>query len=318
MSVRARGWLRLLKLAALLICILCPPVASAQERVERRGDPRGSRELIYRDGVLVEELLYGFDSALLEDSFFSSGKLEERLTYQRTEGSLTRVEARDGRGALTGTLRYAYDPSGNLLNVIGDGSFGSAAAGVLGTDVPPMAAWTSAGDQVRAVRYDGEGRPIFTATTKGSAVVETRSDSYGSGPLPTRSVLSETSSGQTRTTDYDEEGRARLLVVSKDSNELSRTEYRYDDSGRLVEERTRTGLDLSSRLLVYDAAGALAREEYRDNGVVNKVVLQPGLDRVEELYDDGVMFVRVSFSGGRPVKEEFFADGVLAWTREYR
>ena len=39
--------------------------------------------------------------------------------------------------------------------------------------------------------------------------------------------------------------------------------------------------------------------------------------RVEELYEDGALFVKATYIGGRKIKDEFFADGVLVRTRDY-
>ncbi|MGO8692524.1 MAG: hypothetical protein ACLQMF_02525 [Rectinemataceae bacterium] len=289
----------------------------AEDRVERRTDPRGSRELVFHDEVLVEEHIYGPDTALLEDIFYKSGRLRETRSYLRSSGRLRSVEERNDKGSVTGSLRYFYDTDGSLLRVVTGGSFGSSSAGILNSGSTPLASWTIHDDELSLVRYDSLGRPILSVDVKDGNPVETRSDTYAKGPLPQRTVVSDDLKGRTRTTDYDTAGRAALVIVSDGTNRLSRTDYRYDSAGRLIEERTKKGSDLLSRRLAYDASGTLVREEYRTNGTLRRVVLRPGDDRVEELYQAGVMFVRIEFSQGRKTREDFFIDGSPAWTKEY-
>jgi YD repeat-containing protein len=310
-SLAARVFLifAFLVFAASLLC--------AEDRVERRADPRGSRELVFHDKILVEEHIYGPDAALLEDILYEKGKPREIRSYIRVDGRLMRVEARNANGSLIGQLLYFYDTNGSLLHVAASGSFGASSAGMLDSGSTPLASWTIHNAELSLVRYDSQGRPILNVSEKDGKPIATRGDSYAQGPFPQRTVVSDELNGQTRTTDYDTSGRPTLLVVADESNQISRTDYRYDSSGRLVEERTQKGLDLLSRRLSYDESGALVREEYRNNGTLRTVILQPGDNRVEEHFQDGVMFVRVSFSKGRKIQEDFFIDGHLAWTKEY-
>ena len=289
----------------------------AEDRTERIPDQRGSREKIFRDNVLVEERIYDPDAAILEDIRFKSGKVWESRSYVRSLGVLRRVEMRDAAGSVIGKLVYVYDTSGRVLRVDASGSFGDSSAGMLDSGSSPLASWTIQGKTLSLVRYDPQGRPVLSVTAEDGKPIATRGDTYGHGPLPSRTVVKDAASGETRSTDYDAGGRPLVVVVDDATGRSSRTDYRYDSSGRLVEERSRKGPELLSRRLTYGATGLLEREEYRSNGTLSKIVLRPGEDRVEELFNDGAMFVRVRFSQGRKVEEEFFVDGKIAWTRKY-
>lgn len=308
---------RLFLLFSFAFLVLGASLLGAEDHVEHRTDPRGSRELVFHDKVLVEEHIYGPDTALLEDIFYRSGLPWETHIYIRSGGRLRSVEARNDKGRLTGSLLYFYDTNGSLLHVVASGMFGSSTAGVLDSGSKPLASWTIHDTELSLIRYDSQARPILSADEKDGKPIETRSDSYAQGPFPHQTVVSDEVNGQTLTTDYDTEGRTTLAIVTDGSNQISRTDYRYDSSGRLVEERTKKGLDLLSRQLSYDAAGTLMREEDRTNGTLRTIILQPGDNRVEELFQDGAMFVRITFARGRKTKEDFFIDGNLAWTKEY-
>ena len=63
--------------------------------------------------------------------------------------------------------------------------------------------------------------------------------------------------------------------------------------------------------------GKIAREETRQDGQLLLVVSHTDDGRVEELYEDGMIFVKATYVGGRKVKDEFYADGVLLRQKDY-
>jgi hypothetical protein len=61
----------------------------------------------------------------------------------------------------------------------------------------------------------------------------------------------------------------------------------------------------------------LTREETLRDGSLILSVDYTDDGRVEELYDDGQLFVKATYVGGRKVKDEFYSNGVVSRTREY-
>ena len=69
--------------------------------------------------------------------------------------------------------------------------------------------------------------------------------------------------------------------------------------------------------MMYSESGTLTRKEtLRDGSLVLSVDYTKN-GRVEELYDDGQLFVKATYVGGLKVKDEFYSNGVVTRTREY-
>jgi antitoxin component YwqK of YwqJK toxin-antitoxin module len=166
--------------------------------------------------------------------------------------------------------------------------------------------------------YEGSGRAAIVQTMKDGAVLSLESRTYAEGGGLASAAVEDRPSGLRSEFRYDGKGRVSQRTDTPAKGLKSRTEYLYDDSGRLVEETTSRGGHRASKSSSYSEGGKLVREETRRDGELLLAVDYVEGGRVEELYDGGVIFVRASYSGGRKVKDEFFAEGKLLRTREYR
>lgn len=288
----------------------------AAERVELLAGKKGSRELVYRGKDLVAERSYDLGGHLLEERFLGADALPyETREYIRAGGRLLRVEARDGSDIAIGSMSYRYDRSGRLLGVETEGGFGSGGAGMLATEDGPQGSWTTDGE-TRVFAYDESGRTIGRQVIKDGETASIEARSYDEkGSLSSISRMDKKDGGSELS--YDAAGR---LVLRKESvgGIESATSYSYDEKGRLVEESTKAGEHESSVSRLYAPDGSLERRETRRDGELLLAVLYVEGERVEELYDDGLLFVRASYKDGRKVKDEFFAEGELLRTREYQ
>ena len=116
---------------------------------------------------------------------------------------------------------------------------------------------------------------------------------------------------------YDEDGRMSSKIVTPSKGPPAKTRYSYDGAGRLVEETTRQGEHRNEKKMTYSESGTLTREETLRDGSLILSVDYTDDGRVEELYDDGQLFVKATYVGGRKVKDEFYSNGVVSRTREY-
>lgn len=306
-----------------LILLLSAGVATAEDRVEKIADSKGYRELVYHGDILAEERSFDLSGAILQESSLDASSLPvETKSYIREKGRIIRVEAADGSGATTGTMSYRYDRYGRLLGVDADGSLGPGSAGMITLHGLPQGAWVSGGEAAAkatttVLAYDGSGRPTSLQTVVDGNPVSIEDRIYGDdGAL--KSVHSEDRlSGLSSDFRYDEGGRVVSRVDTPAKGPRLKTEYHYDGSGRLIEERTSGQGHPLSKSYSYDADGKVAKVETRRDGVLLLAVITIENGRQEELYEDGVMFVRATYLGGRKAKDEFFADGELARTREY-
>jgi YD repeat-containing protein len=304
----------------LLALSLVPAIACAgEDRVERINGAKGSKELVYRDDALIGQRTYDEVGGLLEETSFGTDSLPiETKTYLREEGRLTKVEARDSAGLVVGSLAYHYDRRGSLLSVSADGSLGEGASGMVSAGGTPQGSWTETESTTMVLGYDESGRVVAVQTIKGGKALSVERRSYGEGGKLTSVATEDKASGSSSELLYDAKGRPtqRRDIPAKGS-EL-KTQYSYDEAGRVVEELRRAGSHATSIRSSYAVDGSLARVETRRDGELLLVVSYVENGRVEELYEGGSPFVRASYIGGRKVKDEFFSDGVLTRSRDYK
>lgn len=307
-----------------VLACLSAGLAGGQERTESIVDPKdpGSgrvvKDLVYRDGRLAEAISYGADGALLKETFFDSSSLPVRTRdYIRRDGRLERVQYEDADGASGGSLSYRYDREGRLLGVDSEGDLGAGSAGLISSAAMPEASWVS-GESTTVLGYDDSARAATIQTMKDGAVVSVERRSYGENGILASVRTEDEATGAATELSYDAHGRIALRTQETAKGQKSRTEYRYDDSGKLVQELFVGGGHRSTRTLFYAADGRLSKEETRRDGELVLVVEHIENGRVDELYDGGRLFVKATFIGGRKVKDEFYADGVLSRTKEYR
>ncbi len=83
--------------------------------------------------------------------------------------------------------------------------------------------------------------------------------------------------------------------------------------------RRRTGTGGTEEVRsTWAADGTLEREEYLARGALVKIVSTTTADeRVEELFDDGELFLRVHYRGDTRVREEVVLDGVVVRERTF-
>jgi YD repeat-containing protein len=293
-------------------------VVNGEDKIERIDSLKGSRELVYRDEVLAEVRSYDAQGAIREEKFFDASSLPfETRSYIREGGLLVRVELTDASGIPEGSMTYRYDRYGRLLGVDFDGSLGTGSVGMIASGAIPQGSWVSAG-AMTVLGYDQSGRIAIVQTIKDGVALSVESREYSEGGLISLVRTENNTSGLSSELIYDTEGRASMRTDTPTKGPQIKTEYRYDDSGRLVEEIIKRGGHRSSRTLAYAEGGAPVREETRVDGELLLTVEYIENGRVEEIYNDGIVFVRATYIGGRKIKDEFYADGLPLRTREYR
>lgn len=305
---------------SLLLIVLAPAIMCAgEDRVEKINGAKGSKELVYRNDSLSEERSYDLRGGLIEEKSFGPDSLPiETSSYIRKDGRLSRVEAKDATGAIVGSLTYHYDSDGRLLGLASDGSFGTGKAGMVSSGGTPQGSWTEAGSTTTVLAYDESGRALVIQTMKDGKGISIERRTYDEGGILSSVVTEDKVAGSSSELLYDKKGRQSQLRDIPAKGAETKVQYRYDDAGRLVEDLRRSGIHTISVSREYATGGALSRVETRRDGELLLAVDYVENGRVEELYDAGELFVKASYFGGRKVKDEFYSDGALLRSREYR
>ena len=311
-----------LSIAAILV-LLVASLAWGEDRIEKIADSKGYKELIYRGDALAEQRSFDLQGAILEETTMDSSALPlETRSYIREKGRIVRVEARDGAGNSTGAMSYRYDRYGRLLGVDAQGSLGLGSAGMITSRALPQGAWVSGSSSsakplTRVLAYDLAGRPTSLQTLLDGSPVTIENRSYGVAGLLSAVHSEDRVKGLSSDFSYDDKARVSLRTDTPAKGPKTKTEYSYDDSGRLSVERSFGQGHPLSKTYAYAEDNSLARVETRRDGLLLLVVVFIENGRQEELYEEGNIFVRATYKGGRKTKDEFFADGVSARTRTY-
>lgn len=238
-------------------------------------DSAGHPRLSYRERPGETAFLERYDERgmLAEERRWSSGVLDEWITYQYSGGQLVQAQGMEVRnGTVLWIDRYYYERAGALrrverqytdphsqtpLSIRFPRKFQDT-LGAYGTDQSlPVPDSTSAKVESPSTSY--------TTDSKGRVVTETRYD--GSGQ-----VMEEL-----RNTYKDNRLSSTLHVVGRDSY---RREYSYDTSGNRVEERDYHG------------------------EILDRTLKKMGDQEVEELYVEGKAVLRTVWRDGIKISED--------------
>jgi antitoxin component YwqK of YwqJK toxin-antitoxin module len=306
-------------LGALALALAFPRHGDAEDRTETIVGAIGWKELDYRDNVLVEERSFDQDGVLLGERSFNPEALPVvNKRYIREDGRLVRIEASDAAGNPIGVMRYQYDRDGRLLVAKAEGIFGDEAVGVVSSSGGPQGSWIESARSTKVFAYDEEGRAILLQVMKEGKVARIERRNYGKKGFPSSIAIEDKTEGSSTTVTYDDAGRESSRKIEKDKGAEDETRYLYDASGRPVEERRVLGGHELALKRIYGKDGKLARTETRRDGSLVLAIRYDADSRTEELYEDGALFVKATYKGGRKVKDEFYVDGALSRSREYQ
>jgi YD repeat-containing protein len=312
-----------------VLLLVVAGIAEGDDRTERIADSNGAKELVYKDDVLVEARFYDARGAIQQERVFGDSSLPiETRTYIREGGRIVRIESTDVAGNSTGSIAYRFDRNGRLLGVSSAGAFGAGSAGMIVSMGAPQGSWVSSirsasgidavsAAETTVLGYDESGRVTIVQTMKNGEAISIEKRVYGEGDALASVRIENTVSGVSSEMVYDMKGRLAKRTETPAKGLQVKTDYRYDDASRLVEELSSRGGHRSARILKYDEGGAVVREETSRDGELLLALVHIENGRVEELYEDGSVFVRATYIGGRKVKDDFYLDGEIVRTREY-
>jgi hypothetical protein len=293
-------------------------VRSADGRTEEREE---------RGGVLAARRLSGAAGELLQEELFEGGRPASRSVYEYASGRLVRMRVFSADGSLSSTADYVTAPSGRLREVrwtASDGSVRSASQAAGGTGSTAGGAAVSEersreGYAWRTTRYDASGRVAVREQGDASGLVSRQRLVYGGDSrTPVTSTTEWPAEKKVVTTYHDAAGREVAQTATVAGVVTERVAWIRDDAGRvLVMRRTGSGGTEEVRTS-WAADGSVEREERFVRGTRVKTVIHTGPDeRIEELYADGDLFLRVFYRGDARIREEAVVDGAVVRERTF-
>jgi YD repeat-containing protein len=291
----------------------------------RRWEHEADEQRIYRGSELEQRLRYDSQNRLIEDRLYSGGLLSSRTAYYYSRDVLERTETFGPDGLLLYRDFYKLSPDGQLRRVTREDPQQQQAQRLALGEGARGAGEERYGDsrEQRINRYDRQGRLVEREHWYGGQLMERERFAYrGEEDILERSRLEEFSPERTTRRSYDAEGRVVLIEATDRDGRIERTVHVRDGQGRIVETTRRGPGGIENWLFEYDAGKEPVREEYRVRGSLERVTLYSAEGeerlRVEELYRDGRLFMRVHYRSGQKVKEEVLKNGEVVRVREYR
>jgi len=292
-------------------------VRSADGREEQRDERRGA---------MTARRLSGADGELLQEERFSAGVASSRTVYEYTSGRLARVRAFAADGSLASTVEYLTAPSGRLREVRWTGADGGLRAasqaaggtGIVAGGVAVSEERTREGDAVLTSRYDEHGRVAARERRDPAGLVSSERLSYaGDARSPASSTIEWPGERKVGETAYDATGGEIAETTTVAGVVTERVAWIRDEAGRALSTR-REGTAGATEVRFSWADGTLQREENFARGErVKNVIYETADERVEELFDDGELFLRVRYRGEARIREELVVDGRVVRERTF-
>jgi hypothetical protein len=286
-------------------------------------DPEEER--IYRGPELEQRRRYDEQNRLIEEQLYSDGLLSQRTIYYYNRDNLERTETFSPEGLLLYRDFYRLSPDGQLRRVSreqGDGPTNQRLA--LGEGARGVAEERYGNNRERRInRYDQEGRLVEREYWYEGELIELERFQYrGEGDIRLSSQLEEFSLERITRCSYDGEGRVVRIEVAEGGEETELTVHVRDAQGKIVETMKRGPRGIETWRFEYGPEEELVREEYRVRGSLERITLYYGEGgervRVEELYREGQLFMRVHYRSEQKVKEEILRDGEVVRVREFQ
>jgi hypothetical protein len=280
------------------------------------GERREERDFLAE--ALVSRRVYAADGAMVSEESYRDGALIEKSVSSYAGSRLLRTRTVGPDGKELHSEEYLYTRSGRLREVrrvsvdgqAGDSRFFSGSSGLAQER-------NAVGSALFIARYDTRGHVVSRERREADELVSREDFIFRpDSDALLSSVERLPREGRTSRRQYDEKGRLLLENVSGPGNTSERIDYIWDENDRASAKKRHSAAGLEEWAYRYDAEGGLVREDYSRRGALEKVTLYSGKNsRVEELYADGEMFLRVSWEGERRVKEEVFEQGTLVRER---
>jgi hypothetical protein len=296
-----------------------------QGRELQRWELEDDEQRIYRDSELEQRLRYDEMNCRVEDQLYSGGLMSQRTLYYYSRGVLERTETFGPDGQLLYRDFYRLSPDGKLRRVTREhGGTRQDQRFALADGGGGVAEERYGNERERRInRYDAEGRLVEREYWYGGELLERELIQYrGKTDIRLSALLEELSPERTTVRSYDDEGRVVLVEVTEGEEVIERTVHVRDPGGRIVETTKRGSRGIENWLFEYGPeTEEPVREEYRVRGSLERITIYSTREgersRVEELYREGRLFMRVHYQGEQKVKEEVVRNGEVVRVREF-
>lgn len=280
----------------------------------RRATGAVSEEREYAGEDLVSVRVMDAGGNLQEESEYKDGAVSVRTLFEYVGRRLTKLSAYDADGVLLYSEDFMRGKGSSLREVSRTMADGTVVRSSFRGDGADLAEEThTSGDVEFRVLYDVLHRKVASETRKAGVLAVRQTTVYrGDSSIPESSLEEWPVEKKSVERSCDEEGRIVRETVSIGEKTVEENDFRWDGDGRKAGRRRRSDAGIEEWAWIYGPDGSVEREEYLLRGRKEKVTVygQAG-ERMEELYRDGELFLKVWYVDDQRVKEEVYEKGTL-------
>jgi YD repeat-containing protein len=286
----------------------------------KRWENRPGSERVLETGFLAEERTLDAKGCPVVERFYREGLLERRVEYVYGPQGLQAAVSYDAQGNLLSRDLYELGSRGELRRVSREAAAAPLQSLVLtGSGGKRFEQRLRSGDYALTERYDPQGRLAGRQVFRDGKPGESLRITYvGDSRHPARTERSDPAVATRTVTLFDGEGRAVEQETFQGQKRQEQWSYAYDPKGNRIQAIRRGGRGTETWSYSYDESGRLEREESRIRGELERVTRYEEQDkRIDELYREGSVFLRVTYAAGRKIREEFLSGGQVVRVREF-
>lgn len=268
------------------------------------------QEWIYEHGELTMMSLFSEQGRLLEEYSYEHGDEVEKTVFHYLTGGLSYTETFDGDENLLYMDEYRLSSRGRLREVKRIWADNEKQDQTL--------LLTTSGGNLYEEQHTASGKDlIYRFNSSGKLLcrelwvdnnlsMRERITYAGETKVPVSSVEINYRDNRSIHKAYDEQGRLLRQIVEGDGKRIEVLEFSYDDEGRKSQKVRKSEKGLEKWKYFYDSEGELVQEKYWRRGALEKNTLYKEDDtRIEELFRNKKLFIRITFKRDEKIKEEF-------------
>lgn len=289
-------------------------------------------EVAYRDnGTKYEErnfrlkllaVLRVYDSSgrLLEEKEYNAGGLEQTTRYVYTvRGGLLEKEVTGADGDNVYREYYSLSTENRLRRVTRRWADGTThvSSYVIG-DGKLQEETHESGAETLILHYDLSGRLVNKEVWRTHLFRRWQFEYSQSGNL-VFAKEEDFAEGKQFLRDYDDAGRIVKERTVQAGQIVQTVEYYWNPNGEQERVRTSSAGGIWETFFAYAQDGRLVKETVMNRGVVEKIIEYDSDEtRIEAMYREGKLFMKVFLRGDEREREQFYMDGKLIREKDLR
>ena len=298
----------------------------AESEVEQRwedtffGDGSLKEERHYQAGFLNRVVQYHPDGTVNQETDFRGGKQSNRTKYYFDTEGIEKKAVYDEQDVLLYEEHYSLSVRNTLREVRRDWANGDTQISFYRFDGGKLQEEIHvSGEFTYVMRFDLSGRLAYKGSWKNGVIQRRWEYRYDPQTENVSFIEEENYVENTRTLQHfrrDGKMVKEEVLVQDKSAEIY--EYQWNVNGLQIQVRRRSSEGIEEWSYTYDEEDNLSKEVYTRRGRIELITYHiSGDTRIEEIYREGQLLMKVFYEKDERTREEFYKNGKLIRARDY-